>query len=446
MRLCVIGSGYVGLVSGTCFADVGNNVCCVDKNPTKVEMLRKGQMPIYEPGLDDVVLRCQNEGRLTFSTDLSEGIKDAQVCFITVDTPPDGDGRADLRNVLAVAEAIGKILTHKMIVVTKSTVPVGTTQRVKDVIAKELRTRGLSPDDLLAVASNPEFLKEGDAINDFMKPDRVVVGVENDEVGKVLHEVYKPFIRRDDRFIQVSIPSSELIKYAANSMLATRISFMNEMSRLCDKVGADVEDIRRGLGSDPRIGPAFLYAGLGYGGSCFPKDTKAIIELGKDYSEPLSVIEAVDKANDTQREWFWNKIVKSFGGEVNLKNRSFAVWGVSFKPDTDDVRYAPSIYLITKLLENGANVTAFDPVATETGKEALGNNAHKVKFAEHAYACVEGADALIVCTDWREFKSPDFAKLKSLMSSHSIFDGRNLYSGEVVRSSGFEYTCIGRQS
>jgi len=446
MKLCVVGTGYVGLVSGSCLADVGNHVCCVDKDASKIDALRAGKIPIYEPGLEGVVRRNESEGRLFYTTDLAEGLKEAEICFITVDTPPDGDGRADLTNVLAVADGIGKILDHHVVVVTKSTVPVGTTIKVKEVISAGLRNRGLDPSKLLDVASNPEFLKEGDAVSDFMKPHRVIVGVEKDEVAEALHELYSPFMRRQDRFIKMSIQSSELTKYAANAMLATRISFMNEMARLCENVGADVTHIRDGLGGDPRIGPDFLYAGLGYGGSCFPKDTKAIIQLGKEYNSPLSVIETVDRTNDVQREWFWNKICTYFGEEKNLQGKRVGVWGVAFKANTDDVRFAPSLYLIRRLLEAGALVSAFDPVASASGRLALGEHAPSVRWAEHAYDCAEGIDALVICTEWREFRSPDFERMRSIMASPVIFDGRNLYDPDLLRDAGFTYFSVGRVS
>jgi UDPglucose 6-dehydrogenase len=444
MKLCVIGTGYVGLVSGACFADAGNHVTCVDINAEKVRKLKEGHIPIYEPGLEEVVRRNEQENRLEYTTELAEGLKDSEVCFVTVDTPPDGDGKADLTNVLAVAKQIGTLLSHYTIVVTKSTVPVGTTFKVKEVISAGLKERGLDPAKILDVASNPEFLKEGDAVNDFMKPDRVVVGVEKDVVGDKLHELYTPFMRRGDRFIRMNVQSSELTKYAANAMLATRISFMNEMARLCDVVGADITDIRNGLGSDPRIGPNFLYAGLGYGGSCFPKDTKAIIQLGKEHNSPLSVIESVDSANDEQRNWFWKKVCDEFGGEENLNGKRIGIWGLAFKANTDDVRFAPSLDIINKLVAAGATVSTFDPIAEKNAKKSLGDVAKRVRWTDNYYGCVEGADALIICTEWREFRSPDFEKLKSLMGSPKIFDGRNLYDSKSMQESGFKYFCVGR--
>lgn len=443
MRVCVIGTGYVGLVSGACLADVGNTVWCIDKNPQKVSSLQSGVIPIFEPGLKEIVARNEREQRLFFSTELAEGLKSAEFCLITVDTPPDGDGKADLTNVLAVAKQLGQLISEPKIIVTKSTVPVGTTLRVKQVIQEELKKRGL-PVTLVRVANNPEFLKEGDAVNDAMKPDRVVVGVEDAEVGEKLHELYAPFMRQRDRFICVDIASSELTKYAANAMLATRISFMNELARLAEKVGADINHVRHGIGSDPRIGPGFLYAGLGYGGSCFPKDMKALVQLGHEYGETLTVCESADKANDAQRVWFWQKIVKRFGGEQALKGKKIAIWGVAFKPETDDVRFAAALDLITWLLAAGAQVSVYDPVAQGTGKTALGDLATKVQWCTLAYDCLPNADALVICTEWREFRSPDFAKMAELMKQKLIFDGRLLYSRRELQQKGFEYFTIGR--
>lgn len=445
MKVCVVGTGYVGLVSGSCLADVGNTVWCVDKDEAKVWRLNNGEIPIYEPGLEEVIRRNESEGRLFYTTDFAKGLSDVQICFITVDTPPDGNGRADITNVLAVAEMIGRLLDHYIVVVTKSTVPVGTTQKVKDVISKGLKSRGLDPEKMIDVASNPEFLKEGAAVDDFMKPDRVVVGVEKDGVAQKLHLLFQPFMRRQDRFLKMSIPSAELTKYAANAMLATRISFMNEMARLCERVGADIADVKRGLGSDPRIGPDFLYAGLGYGGSCFPKDAKAIIDLGRQHAAPLDVVESVDRANGAQREWFWNKIVAHFGGEAGLSGKRIAVWGLAFKANTDDVRQAPSVYLIERLIDAGSIVRAFDPVAEDNCRRALGVRGDRPIWAACAYEAVEGTDALIICTEWREFRSPDFQRMRRLMKSHVIFDGRNLYDPEYMRGIGFSYTGVGRQ-
>ena len=443
MKICVIGTGYVGLVTGACLADVGNHVWCIDKDAAKIASLQENKIPIYEPGLETIVQRNIHEGRLFFSTSLQEGLALAEVCFISVDTPPDGDGKADLTNVLAVAKQLGEIIESVKIVVTKSTVPVGTTHKVKTVISDELKKRGLST-DLIQVANNPEFLKEGSAVQDAMKPERVIVGVESDEVGKKLHQLYTPFMHQQDRFLQMDIPSSEMCKYAANAMLATRISFMNELSRLAEKVGADITEIRRGLGRDSRIGPAFLYAGLGYGGSCFPKDMKALVQLGKEYNTPLSIMESADLANDMQREWFWNKITTQFGGAEKLAGKRIALWGVAFKPETDDVRFAPSLYLIENLLAQGASVLAYDPVAQDTGRQALGDKAEQVNWADNSYDCLAGADALIVCTEWREFRSPDFIRIKKAMNAPLIFDGRLLYEPATLQELGFDYVTIGR--
>ncbi len=443
MKVCVIGTGYVGLVSGACLSDVGHQVICVDINEEKVTKLNNGCIPIYEPGLEDIVKRNHSNGRLSFTTQLSEGVVDADVCFITVDTPPGGDGKADLSSVLAVAKSLGESIDHPMVVVTKSTVPVGTTMKVKSVICDLLESRGLDPKEYVHVANNPEFLKEGDAVSDFMKPDRIVVGVEDDYVGEKMHALYAPFMRRKDRFILVNIPSSEMIKYAANAMLATRISFVNEIARLCEKVGADINNVRQGLGSDPRIGPEFLYAGLGYGGSCFPKDTKAIIELGKEHDTHLSVIEAADQTNDYQREWFWAK-VQSYFGVNGLATKKIAIWGTAFKANTDDVRFAPALTLIDRLLENDAIVSAYDPVAVESTCKDLGVKANQIHWAANAMDALKNADALIVCTEWLEFRSPDIDTMKSLMNQSVIFDGRNLYDCATMSKNGFTYFSVGR--
>lgn len=444
MKLCVIGTGYVGLVSGACLADVGNTVFCMDKDQAKISSLKRHQIPIYESGLEEVVRRNIDEARLFFTTDLSDALREAEVCFITVDTPPGGDGRADLTSVLSVAEQLGELLDHPVIVVTKSTVPVGTTMRVKEKISEGIKHRGLDPAQLLLVASNPEFLKEGNAVADFMKPDRVIVGVESDDTAEKLHQLYAPLMRRSDRFIRMSVASAELSKYAANAMLATRISFMNEMARLCERVGADINEVRTGLGSDPRIGPDFLYPGLGYGGSCFPKDTKAIIGLGRERGSELTVVEAVDRANSVQCAWFWNKIVDHFGGLASLKGKNIAVWGMAFKANTDDVRFSPALYLIEQLQDAGAKVSVFDPVALETGKAALGKRAQNINWPHNAYDAVEGSHALVICTEWREFRSPDFKRMKAIMSAPVIFDGRNLYDPKMITEAGFKYVSVGR--
>ncbi|MBI4212448.1 MAG: UDP-glucose/GDP-mannose dehydrogenase family protein [Deltaproteobacteria bacterium] len=444
MKLCMIGTGYVGLVSGACLADAGNDVWCVDKDAGKIERILQGKLPIYEPGLEALVEHNTKEGRMLFTTSLEEALKQVDICFITVDTPPNAKGEADLTNVFAVAMQLGKSITRPLTVVTKSTVPVGTTKKVKAEIHARLRERGLK-EDLLSVANNPEFLKEGDAVNDFMKPDRVVVGVECPETGKKLHDLYHPFMRRQERFFAMDIESSELTKYAANSMLATRISFMNELSRLCEKVGADINAVRLGLGSDPRIGPNFLYPGLGYGGSCFPKDMKALIHLGREHGAPVTIVESADLANDAQLEWYWQKSVAAMGGTDKLPGSRIAVWGISFKPETDDVRLAPALFYVRKFLEAGAEVHAYDPVAMENGKKALDGLGAQVKWHPTGYDCLKAADALLICTEWREFRSPDFAKMKSLMRRPLILDGRLLYESSELTPFGIKHISIGRR-
>jgi len=445
MKVTMVGAGYVGLVSGACLADVGNEVCCVDKNASKIDMLKAGRIPIHEPLLEDIIRNNVNENRMSFTTDVAYGLKDSDICFIAVDTPPSDDDSADLRNIFAVAESIGSTLDHRMIVATKSTIPVGTTMKIKNIISNALLSRGLDPHELLNVASNPEFLKEGDAVNDFMKPDRIIVGTEKDFVADIMHDLYRPFMIKADRFLRMSIPSAELAKYAANSMLATRISFMNEMARLCEKVGADIDEVRAGLARDPRIGPDFLYAGLGYGGSCFPKDTLAIADLGKKVGSRLPIVESANEVNLFQREWFLRKIFAHFGGQSGVSGKKIAIWGVAFKPYTDDVRYSPALYLIEKLLDSGASISAFDPVAVKTAKAALGARSSNVLWAEHDYECLEGADALIVCTEWREFRSPDFKKIKALMVSPVIFDGRNIFDPKSLAEKGFKHIDVGRR-
>lgn len=444
MRICIVGTGYVGLVSGACLADAGNTVHCVDRNEQKIVALKDGKIPIYEPGLEEIVKRNLAEGRMFFATDLSTALSASEICFIAVDTPLGKNNSPDISNVMTAAEQIGKTLDHPAIVVTKSTVPVGTTFRVKEIIMRGLKNRGLDPACFISIASNPEFLKEGSAMDDFMKPDRVIVGVETNEVAQKLHELYSPFMRRQDRFIRMSIPSAELSKYAANAMLATRISFMNEMALFCEKVGADIFDVRRVLASDPRIGPDFLYAGLGYGGSCLPKDAKAIVQMADDCGIKLSVIKSADEANDFQREWFWNKLSAHFASAGGLKKRLIAVWGLAFKANTDDVRFSPALYLIEKLLDAGARVTAFDPAAGPSCKSALVERAENIRFTDRAYEALEGADALVISTEWREFRSPDLARVKALMRSPVIFDGRNLYDPKVIRDMGFSYFGVGR--
>lgn len=426
MKISFIGAGYVGLVSASCLADAGNEVVCMDKDESKIEKLRKGKIPIYEPGLSEIILKSKNEGRLIFTTDIATAIEDSKICFITVDTPPNGDGSADLSNVFRAAESIGKQLTHPIVVVTKSTVPVGTTFRIKEIIEDKLRERGADT-SWVKVASNPEFLKEGDAVNDFKKPDRVIVGLEENcsEIEETLHELYFPFMRKRDRFICMDVLSAELTKYASNAMLATRISFMNSLARLCEKVGVNIENIRRGIGSDPRIGPDFLFAGIGYGGSCFPKDIKALKQLGHEYGEDLNVIEATDTINDSQAEWYFNKINKYAEEKGGLEKKRIAVWGVAFKANTDDIRESQSIKLIKMLKNSGAELMVYDPEALANARSVLNDT---VTYCEDMYSCVKQADMLLVSTDWSEFRSPDWGKLKNEMNDFVIFDGRNLYT------------------
>lgn len=437
MKLCIVGTGYVGLVTSACFADVGNNVIGVDKNSGKIEALRLGKIPIYEPHLEEIVLKNIRENRLIFTTDLMSGISDADVCFICVDTPPDGDGRAVLTNIVSAAEEMGKCMQKPLIVVTKSTVPIGTTLKLKNVIVEELKKRN-KPGNWVKIASNPEFLKEGDAVNDFLKPMRVIVGADSEEVFDILHKLYAPFMLKKDRFIKMDIFSSELTKYACNGMLACRISFMNELARLAENAGADIVKIREAMGSDPRIGPDFLYAGLGYGGSCFPKDIKALMRAADEFGVRLRVIESTDIANEEQKNWFWEKIKSRFGGK--LEGKKLVVWGGAFKANTDDIRFSPALFIVDKALEYGSNVSLYDPVATNKIKEVYGN---KVQYFNDAYSCLAGVDALIVSTDWNEFRCPDFDKMYSLMKSPVIFDGRNICDGGMAKEKGFEYYGVG---
>ena len=432
MNICMIGTGYVGLVTGACFAGSGNNVACVDIDKEKIKSLSKGKVTFFEPGLEDLVKENYDEGRLTFTTDLKSALDKSEIVFIAVGTPPKEDGSADLSAVTQVAKLIGKHITAYKIIVTKSTVPVGTSEMIKDTVSKETNIE-------FDVASNPEFLKEGAAVEDFMKPDRVVIGVDKKEVGEKLKQLYEPYMRSSDRTQIVSIRSAELAKYASNAMLATRISFMNEIANLCERIGADVSDVRRAMGSDQRIGKAFLFPGVGYGGSCFPKDVKALIQTAEENGYKLKVCSAVDEANYDQREIFWQKIKNYFGGK--LKDKKVAVWGISFKPNTDDIREAPSLYIIEKLLEHGAIVSVHDPVAIENAKAYFDN---KINYVEQNYEACTCADALIVHTEWNLYRQPDFNKLKELMNTPVIFDGRNLYDPRKLKELGFEYFPFGR--
>jgi len=431
VNITVVGSGYVGLVVGACLAETGNAVLCADLDETKIEGLRNNVLPIYEPGLDDYVERNQRQGRLTFSTDIGQSIASADVVFIAVGTPPDEDGSADLRHVLDVAEQIGRHMQRELVVVTKSTVPVGTAARVTEAVARNAKFP-------FHVCSNPEFLKEGAAIDDFMKPDRVVLGVDSDFARSVMAELYAPFVRTGKPILFMDVPSAEMTKYAANAMLATRISFMNEIANLCESVGADVDQVRRGIGSDTRIGAAFLFPGPGYGGSCFPKDVKALVRTAKSKHVALRVLDAVESANEAQKERLFEKLDRSLGG---VKGKRIAVWGLAFKPNTDDMREAPSLVLIDQLLSAGATVAAHDPVAMHEAERRIGA---RITYAPSGYEALEGADALVVVTDWNEYRHPDFAHMKSLLRGAVIVDGRNLYDARKMRALGFTYESIGR--
>lgn len=437
MRIAVVGTGYVGLVSGTCLAETGVTVICVDVNASKIEKLNQGGIPIYEPGLAELVAKNRKNERLFFTTSLQEALVDADAVFIAVGTPPDEDGSADLHYVLEVASEIGTLIQDYTVVVTKSTVPVGTNQRVKEVIRGELIRRGVEVE--FDVASNPEFLKEGDAVNDFMRPDRVVVGVESERARKVMERLYHAFILNNIPIYFMDIPSAEMTKYAANSMLATRISFMNDIANLCEIVGADVEAVKRGIGSDSRIGKKFLNAGCGYGGSCFPKDVKALIRTGDEYGYSMGVLKAVESVNEKQKTILFQKILKHYRGD--LKGRHFGLWGLSFKPATDDMREAPALVLIELLLEAGATVTAFDPVAMEECQRKIGD---RIQYASHMYEALQKADAMIVVTEWQEFKVPKFTYIEKALKEKVIFDGRNIYNPEQMEEFGYTYYGIGR--
>jgi UDPglucose 6-dehydrogenase len=440
MKITVIGTGYVGLVSGACFADVGNDVLCLDVNPAKIKILEEGGIPIYEPGLQEMVKRNVAAGRLHFTTDIERAAHFGTIQFIGVGTPPDEDGSADMQYVLAAARNIGKYMTDYKVVVDKSTVPVGTADRVKAAITDELAKRGVSIP--FSVVSNPEFLKEGAAIDDFMRPDRIVVGCEDEQAALNMRALYAPIQRHHDRLIVMDIRSAELTKYAANAMLATRISFMNELANLAEKLGADIENVRKGIGSDPRIGYDFLYAGAGYGGSCFPKDVQALVKTAQDDAGiVLQVLTAVEAANDAQKRILGAKVISRFGS--NLQGKHFALWGLAFKANTDDMRKATSRDVINDLLAAGATITAYDPVAMNEAKHCYPNEP-RLTFAENQTAALDGADALIIVTEWREFRSPDFDTLKAKLKTPVIFDGRNLYDPAQVRGMGFEYLAIGR--
>lgn len=431
MQICVIGTGYVGLVVGTCLAEMGNDVVCVDKDKKKLEKLKKGIIPIYEPGLEELIKTNVSEKRLVFTDDLAKAVQKSLVCFIAVGTPQDEDGSADLKAVYQVAENIAKAMNGYKVIVDKSTVPVGTAEKVTKIIKENTKFE-------FNVVSNPEFLKQGAAVDDFLKPDRIVIGSDSKKATEIMQEVYSPFLRTGNPIIVMDVKSAEMTKYAANSFLAVKISYINEIANICEKVGADAEMVRVGMCSDTRIGQRFLFPGLGYGGSCFPKDVKAMIKTAKDFNCDYKILQSADEINKKQREMFINKIEKKFKND--LKGKTFAVWGLAFKPKTNDMREAPSITIIEYLLSQGANVQAYDPKAMDSAKAIFGN---KIKYAKASYEALKGADALLLLTEWNEFRRPDFDKIKSLLKTPIIFDGRNQYDRNRLKSKQIEYTCIG---
>lgn len=436
MKVSVVGSGYVGLVTGACFSEVGIDVVCVDVDKSKIENLNHGIIPIYEPGLEEMITRNMAKSRLSFTTSLKDALEDSEVVFISVGTPPDEDGSADLKHVLAVARECGRLMNDYKLVVTKSTVPVGTSLKVKNAVQEELDKRNVEiPFD---VASNPEFLKEGAAIDDFLKPDRIVVGTESDRAKKLLKRLYKPFTLNGHPIILMDIVSAEMTKYAANSMLATKISFINDIANLCEIVGADINNVRKGIGSDSRIGKKFIYPGIGYGGSCFPKDVQALIRTAGENKYDLQVLKAVELVNKKQKLVIFNKINSHFNG--NLKGKTIAIWGLSFKPQTDDMREAPSLYIIKELLDAGANVKAYDPVALEEAKHHFGD---RITYCVDQYETLIDADCLAVLTEWSEFRVPNFKVMEKLLKQPVVFDGRNIYDKEEMHSLGYDYSCIG---
>ena len=432
MKITVIGSGYVGLVVGTCFAQTGNDIVCIDNNRKKIATLRKGISPIYEPGLEEMMRTNLREGRLSFTSNLKQAVQSTDILFLALPTPQSEDGSADLQHVLAVAKEIGKFMNGYKVIVNKSTVPVGTADKVRAIIARQTAFE-------FDVVSNPEFLKEGNAVNDFMKPDRIVVGSSSARAIEAMRQAYAPFIRTGNPFIVMDERSSELTKYAANSFLATKISFMNEIANICERVGADVEMVRKGVGSDPRVGSQFLFAGVGYGGSCFPKDVAALAKTSQDYKYEFAILKSVRKVNQTQRQLFLKKVEGHFEGKVNGK--TIAVWGLSFKPNTDDLREAPSLTIIRELLAKGAKVQVHDPIAMKEAKHILGST---VKYCANNYGALKGADALLVVTEWNEFRTPDFKRMKALMTAPVVFDGRNIYDPKAMAECGFTYYGIGR--
>ena len=439
MNIAIVGTGYVGLVTGACFAEMGINVICIDIDKRKIDLLNKGEMPIYEPGIQELVVKNVKEGRLSFSTNLKDNLDKVSIVFSAVGTPPDEDGSADLKYVLDVARTVGQNMKDYVLLVTKSTVPVGTAPKVRAVIQEELDKRGVSFE--FDVASNPEFLKEGAAIKDFMSPDRVVVGVESERAALLMERLYKPFVLNGFPIIFMDIASAEMSKYAANAMLATRISFMNEIAKLCEATGANVEMVRKGIGSDKRIGMSFLYAGAGYGGSCFPKDVKALFHTGEEYGVPMKIVEAVELVNEEQKAIVYKKLLKAFNG--NISGKTIAVWGLSFKPDTDDMREAPALVVIDNLIKDGAKVKVFDPVAMEEAKMRIGE---KVEYCNSIYDASQGADAIALMTEWKQFRLPSWSKIRQLMKGNVIIDGRNIYDNSELVSEGFIHYSIGKNS
>ena len=443
MRICVIGTGYIGLVTGSCFAEMGNLVTCVDSDEKKIADLQQGHIPIFEPGLELLVSKNHKEGRLKFTTSLAEALVDIEVIFIAVGTPPRKDGSIDLDQVFAAANEIGELINGHAIIVVKSTVPVGTTEKVADVIGKVLARRKVTIN--FDVVSNPEFLKEGAAVNDFMRPDRVVIGSSNEKAIDVMRRLYAHFIWNHDRLLVMKTRDAEMTKYAANAMLATRISFMNEMAVLCERIGANVENVRKGIGADTRIGYSFIYPGCGYGGSCFPKDVRSLMRMGEENGVPMTILEMVDRRNDSQKRWLFEKVINRFG--PTLKGHDFCVWGLSFKPETDDIREAPSLVLVKLLIEAGARVVAFDPVAANNFRRAVPQDwlqQGRLALVDDQYEALRGASALLLVTEWRQFRNPELARMKQMLKKQIIFDGRNQYDPEVLHAQGFEYHSIGR--
>jgi UDPglucose 6-dehydrogenase len=432
MKVCVIGTGYVGLVTGTCLAEMGNDVICVDNNADKVKHLLAGEVPIYEPGLEELIRSNTREGRLHFTTDLVKAVQSSLICFIAVGTPQSDDGAADLKYVVEVAKGIAQAMNGYKVIVTKSTVPVGTAEQIRAVVADHTEHE-------FAIVSNPEFLKQGAAVDDFLKPDRVVIGTDNHRATEIMRELYSPFLRTGNPIIIMDIPSAEMTKYVANAFLATKISFINEMSNLCERVGADISQVRTGISTDSRIGSQFLFPGLGYGGSCFPKDVKALIKTARDTGYHSQILEAVDGINQSQRRFYLEKVLEYFNG--SLQGKTFAVWGLAFKPRTDDVREAPSITIIQALLAEGARIQAYDPKAADNARQILGD---RITYCDNAYDALEGADAMLLVTEWNEFRRPDFDRIRALMNRPVIFDGRNQYDIDRMIRRGFEYFCMGR--